>query len=130
MLAAINKLRTDRGLVALSLCGSLNRSSQSFADVLITTGGISHTGPDGSDLRQRVGAAGYNGWTTIGENLAAGQGSVSAVMDAWIKSAGHMANLVKAEYRHVGFGRQMGKLQNNTNQSWFWVQNFGASGSC
>ncbi|MGA0878914.1 MAG: CAP domain-containing protein, partial [Ilumatobacteraceae bacterium] len=95
-----------------------------------TTGGISHTGPDGSDLRQRVAAAGYNGWTNIGENLAAGQGSVAAVMDSWVKSAGHMANLIKPEFRHVGFGRQMGLLTGNTNQSWFWVQNFGASGSC
>ncbi|MFM1752865.1 MAG: hypothetical protein RL119_1827, partial [Actinomycetota bacterium] len=130
MLAAINTLRTGRGLVPLTLCGNLNRSSQSYADVLVTTGGISHTGPDGSDLRQRVAAAGYNGWTTIGENLAAGQGSVSSVMDAWIKSATHLANLVKADYRHVGFGRQMGRLANNATDSWFWVQNFGASGSC
>ena len=96
----------------------------------MTTGGISHTGPDGSQLPQRVNAAGYAGWTTIGENLAAGQGSVSAVMDAWIKSSSHMANLVKPEYRHVGFGRQMGLLKGNTNESWFWVQNFGANGAC
>lgn len=130
MLAAINTLRTDRGLVPLSLCGNLNRSSQSYAELLVTTGNISHTGPDGSDLRQRVAAAGYSGWSTIGENLAAGQGSVSAVMDAWIKSSTHMANLVKSEYRHVGFGRQMGRYQNNANDSWFWVQNFGANGNC
>jgi uncharacterized protein YkwD len=130
MLAAINAVRSERGLVALTLCGNLNRSSQSYADVLVTTGNISHTGPDGSQLPQRVAAAGYNGWSTIGENLAAGQGSVSSVMESWIKSTTHLANLVKPEYRHVGFGRQMGRYKDNANDSWFWVQNFGASGSC
>lgn len=130
MLAALNALRAERGLVPLALCGSLNRSSQTYAETLASWGKISHTGPDGSDLRSRVAAAGYNGWNTIGENLAAGQDSVSEVMDAWKKSSTHMANLVKAEYRHVGFGRQMGTYQNNANQSWFWVQNFGANGSC
>jgi len=130
MLAAVNKLRTDRGLVPLALCANLNKSAQSYADVLVTTGNISHTGPDGSDLRQRIQAAGYLGWTNIGENLAAGQGSVAAVMKAWIESSSHLANLIKAEYRHVGFGRQMGTYLNSTTQSWFWVQHFGANGSC
>ncbi|MFM8380564.1 MAG: CAP domain-containing protein, partial [Actinomycetota bacterium] len=130
MLAAVNKVRTDRGLVPLALCGNLNTSAQNYANVLVTTGNISHTGPDGSDLRQRVQAAGYVGWTTIGENLAAGQGSVGAVMEAWINSSSHLANLIKPEYRHVGFGRQMGTYQNSSTQSWFWVQHFGASGNC
>lgn len=130
MLAAVNKLRTDRGLVPLTLCGSLNRAAQGFVEVLVTTGGISHTGPDGSQLTQRVAAAGYNGWTNIGENLAAGQGSVASVMDSWIKSSGHLTNMINPNYRHVGFGRKMGLLQGNTNESWFWVQNFGANGSC
>ncbi|MFM7756833.1 MAG: CAP domain-containing protein [Actinomycetota bacterium] len=130
MLAAVNKVRTDRGLVPLALCGTLNTSAQNYANVLVTTGNISHTGPDGSDLRQRIQAAGYLGWTTIGENLAAGQGSVAAVMKAWIESSSHLANLIKPEYRHVGFGRQMGTYLNSTTQSWFWVQHFGANGTC
>lgn len=130
MLAAINELRTGRGLVALTICGALNRSSQSYAEVLVTTGNIAHVGPDGSTLKTRVAAAGYSGWMFIGENLAAGQGSVKDVMTAWINSPTHLENLVKPEFRHVGFGRQMGRYQNNDEDSWFWVQNFGANGSC
>ena len=62
---------------------------------------FSHTGSNGSSASQRVTAAGYT-WSAVGENIAAGYGSVSAVVDGWMRSDGHCANLMSASYRHMG----------------------------
>lgn len=130
MLTAINRERQAAGLSAVSTCGALGRTAQTYADVLIGTRDISHTGPNGSTLQTRVAASGYVGWTNIGENLAAGQGTVEEVMTAWLGSSGHRANILKPEFTHVGFGRTKGLYKDNTVESWFWVQNFGAGGIC
>jgi len=62
---------------------------------------FSHTGLDGRTASQRIAAEGY-AWSWVGENIAAGQSSVSAVMSGWLASAGHCANIMRAEYQHVG----------------------------
>ncbi|WP_291121330.1 CAP domain-containing protein [Hydrogenophaga sp.] len=62
---------------------------------------FSHTGLDGRSASQRIAAEGY-AWSWVGENIAAGQTSVSTVMSGWLASAGHCANLMRAEYQHVG----------------------------
>lgn len=62
---------------------------------------FSHTGLDGRTASQRIAAEGY-AWSWVGENIAAGQASVSAVMSGWLASAGHCANIMRAEYQDVG----------------------------
>lgn len=62
---------------------------------------FSHTGLDGRSAAQRVAAEGY-AWSWVGENIAAGQASVSVVMGGWLASPGHCANIMRAEYRDVG----------------------------
>lgn len=61
---------------------------------------FSHTGLDGRSHAQRISAAGYaSSWS--GENIAAGQASVTAVMNGWLASEGHCRNIMRAEYRDV-----------------------------
>ncbi|WP_297400947.1 CAP domain-containing protein [Hydrogenophaga sp.] len=62
---------------------------------------FSHTGLDGRSAAQRIAAEGY-AWSWVGENIAAGQTSVSTVMSGWLASAGHCANIMRAEYQDVG----------------------------
>lgn len=62
---------------------------------------FSHTGLDGRSAAQRVAAEGY-AWSWVGENIAAGQSSVSVVVGGWLASPGHCANIMRAEYRDVG----------------------------
>lgn len=62
---------------------------------------FSHTSADGRSLSDRATAAGYL-WSSLGENIAAGQRGVDAVMDAWIASPGHCANLMNAGFTEVG----------------------------
>jgi len=65
-------------------------------------------------LVDRILAAGYakrnDGWS-LGENLAWGTGDLSTaqgVMNAWMNSAGHKANILKKSYREVGIGIRLG----------------------
>ena len=62
---------------------------------------FSHTSADGRTLADRVSATGY-AWSSLGENIAAGYPGVNAVMDGWITSPGHCANLMNAGFVEVG----------------------------
>jgi len=61
---------------------------------------FSHTGQDGRNLGQRVTAEGYD-WRAVGENIAAGPGSVGAVMQGWLGSAGHCRNIMGSVFSEV-----------------------------
>jgi uncharacterized protein YkwD len=58
---------------------------------------FSHTSQDGRDPGQRITGAGY-AWSGYGENIAAGQTSAQAVVDGWLASPGHCANIMNASY--------------------------------
>jgi uncharacterized protein YkwD len=62
---------------------------------------FSHTGQNGSSFSQRITAAGYS-WRTAGENIAAGQSSIQQVMEGWLQSPGHCANIMNSAYVDVG----------------------------
>ncbi len=86
---------------------------------------MSHVGSDGSTFDQRITQAGYLGWTAIAENVAMGYGTVQAVMDGWMGSSGHRANILNAAYTDVGFGQALDSGGVN-----YWTQDFGRSGAC
>jgi len=86
---------------------------------------MSHAGPNGSNMQQRAGAAGYVRWIAVAENVAAGQPTVNSVMDAWMGSAGHRQNLLSTSYSHVG----LGSAASSTGTP-YWTQNFGREGTC
>jgi uncharacterized protein YkwD len=62
---------------------------------------FSHTGLDGSDAGDRITRAGY-AWSTWGENIAAGYDTVGAVVDGWMESDGHCANIMNPQFRDMG----------------------------
>jgi uncharacterized protein YkwD len=62
---------------------------------------FSHTSPEGGTLGARVTAAGY-AWSSVAENIAAGQASASAVVAGWMASPGHCRNIMTAALREVG----------------------------
>jgi uncharacterized protein YkwD len=66
-------------------------------------GVMSHQGSDGSGPSDRVSDAGY-AWRTVGENVAWGYPSVAAVMDGWLGSPGHCANLMNPAFEELGVG--------------------------
>lgn len=62
---------------------------------------FSHTSPEGGTLGSRVTAAGY-AWSSIAENIAAGQANAAAVVDGWMASPGHCRNIMTATLRDAG----------------------------
>lgn len=84
---------------------------------------FSHTGSEGDSVGDRVTQAGY-GWSYVGENIAAGTplGPVSAVVQAWVDSPGHCANLMRSTYTELGAA----KYSNNASTyGIYWTQVFG-----
>lgn len=125
MLASVNALRASAGVAALTLCTPLNRAAADYAGVMAGQGWFDHTGPDGRQPWDRMAAAGYQ-YRAAGENIAAGQQDVRAVMAAWRDSPGHYANIVSPNFRHLGVGR----AASTDEYGVYWVQNFGAGGTC
>jgi uncharacterized protein YkwD len=62
---------------------------------------FSHTSADGRSLADRVDVAGY-AWSALGENIAAGQVGIDAVVDGWMRSDGHCANLMDPAFEAIG----------------------------
>lgn len=61
---------------------------------------FSHSGSDGSDVSTRTTEAGY-AWTTVGENIAAGQKTAQRVIAGWLNSPGHCRNLMEPAFTDV-----------------------------
>ena len=132
MLTSLNAIRADNGLKPLIMCKSLTQAAQNYAKTMATQDFLSHEGRDGSTMGQRIQNAGYkwrNSSTSSGiaENIAAGQGSVKAVMKDWKNSAGHFENMTNSKLRHVGFGMSTNQ---KSRYKKYWVQNFGYGGAC
>jgi len=62
---------------------------------------FAHNSKDGRTFSQRITAAGYS-WSAAGENIAAGQPTVEQVMNGWMQSPNHCANIMSANFTEVG----------------------------
>ncbi|MEU9145469.1 CAP domain-containing protein [Streptomyces sp. NPDC048349] len=118
VLALVNKERAAAGCGPLAANAQLTAAARAYSDTMARSGVMSHTGPDGSTMTTRVEAAGY-GWSRLGENIARGQADADAVMNAWMNSPGHRANILNCAFREIGIGVHKGD-----GGPW-WTQNFG-----
>lgn len=119
VLALVNEERASAGCSPLTANDRLTRAADDYSDVMASSGVMSHTGPDGSTMTTRVEAAGYQ-WSTLGENIARGQADAASVMDSWMNSPGHRANILNCSFEELGVGVHFGD-----GGPW-WTQNFGA----
>jgi uncharacterized protein YkwD len=81
---------------------------------------FSHTGSVGLTVDGRVSNAGYD-WSTVGENIAAGQQTIEIVMAAWLDSPGHCANVMRSIYTE--FGASSYRVD-GSNYPIYWTQVF------
>jgi uncharacterized protein YkwD len=102
LLAATNQARASNGLGHLALNGKLNSGAQAKANDMIAKNYWSHASPDGTQPWYFFTNAGYS-YTKAGENLAYGFDTSGQVVDGWMNSVGHRANVLGA-YVDVGFG--------------------------
>ncbi|MEU6105518.1 CAP domain-containing protein [Streptomyces flaveolus] len=120
VLALVNKERASAGCSPVTANDRLTRAADDYSDVMASSGVMSHTGPDGSTMTSRVEAAGYE-WSTLGENIARGQSDAASVMESWMNSPGHRANILNCSFEELGVGVHFGD-----GGPW-WTQDFGAS---
>lgn len=118
MLKAVNAQRKKNGLSELTLNQSLCASARVRAEEISKNGCFSHTRPDGSDCFTALSGISYS---TAGENIAMGTWGyfgVDEIMNGWMNSEGHRANILNGAFTSVGFGCVV------VNGNGYWVQMF------
>jgi uncharacterized protein YkwD len=111
-----NARRAAAGCGPVASQPQLARAAQGHADDMAAHGYFSHTGRDGSAPWDRARAQGYTG-SGIGENIAQGYPTAAAVVDGWMNSSGHRANIENCAYGSIGVGYHAATKT--------WVQVFG-----
>lgn len=105
---------------ALAWNGSLEQAAAAHAEWMQATDTVSHTGAGGSSAADRVTAAGYR-WQTVGENIAAGQRDVAAVVQGWLESPGHCRNIMNPAFVDVALAVKQGTSANGYASYWTLV---------
>lgn len=98
-----NAARVNNGLPALNYNFQLAAAAQAKAEHMKTNQYFEHTAPDGTTGWYFIEQNGYS-YSSAGENLAATNEGSAAVVNGWLNSPGHRANLLSSEYLEVGYG--------------------------
>ena len=99
----VNKMRSQNGLKPLTHDWQLSRVARYKSQDMADKGYFSHTSPTyGSpfDMMNNFGIS----YKTAGENIAKGQKTPEAVVNAWMNSPGHRANILNSSYTRIGVG--------------------------
>ncbi|MER7910308.1 sigma-70 family RNA polymerase sigma factor [Streptomyces sp. NPDC096068] len=119
VIALVNAERAKEGCGAVTGNSLLAKAAQGHSDDMAARDFFDHTNPDGAGPGERVTATGY-GWSTYGENIAMGQQTAEQVMEAWMNSPGHRANILNCSFKELGVGLHTG------DGGPYWTQVFGA----
>jgi uncharacterized protein YkwD len=131
-LCLLNAERRARGLSRLRSNGRLARSALGHARDMVRRGYFAHVARSGASVIDRIRRGGYltgaRRWT-VGENLAWGSGARATpreIVDAWMRSPGHRANILAGQFREVGIGIALGAPRRGVRSAATYNTNFGA----
>ncbi len=116
VLELVNQERAKAGLNALQMDERTAQAASVRAQEI--TRSFSHTRPDGSNFNTALQEAGVS-YTAYGENIAYGQSSPQQVMNQWMNSAGHRANILNPNFTAMAVGHTK-----NASGTDYWVQLF------
>ncbi|MBR1811070.1 MAG: SafA/ExsA family spore coat assembly protein [Clostridia bacterium] len=111
----VNEIRVQYGLNPLTENWELSRVARYKSQDMMQKHYFSHTSPTYGSPFDMMRAFGLS-YRTAGENIAYGQRTPQAVVDAWMNSSGHRANILNASYTQIGVGYEA-----NGN---YWTQMF------
>jgi uncharacterized protein YkwD len=120
VLCLINDQRVSHSLPKLTPSTKLDRSAQGWTDSMVESDEFTH----GSAFMDRISAVGFD-WTIAGENIATGYETPSSVVQAWMRSPGHCANILDPAYREVGTGLSARRIPRASTVVGTWTQDFG-----
>jgi uncharacterized protein YkwD len=117
-----NARRAENGLGAVSFNAALTNAAQAHSADQAASGTMSHSGTDGSNPGDRIARAGYRA-STWAENVAAGYADAAAVMNGWMNSSGHRANILSGNFTQIGIG-----LAYSANGTPYWTMDLARPG--
>lgn len=99
----VNQIRQENGLQPLTANWELSRVARYKSQDMKDKGYFSHTSPTYGSPFQMIKAFGLS-FRTAGENIAKGYATPQAVVNGWMNSSGHRANILNASYKQIGVG--------------------------
>ena len=118
-----NKYREDAGAKNLVINDTLSEMAQQKLRDMFGKQYFEHVSPTGVGPGDLAKQAGYD-YIVIGENLALGNfDGDKALLDAWMASPGHRANILNVRYREIGISVGQGSFEGK--KTWIAVQEFG-----
>ncbi|MEU1947630.1 CAP domain-containing protein [Streptomyces sp. NPDC020125] len=117
VLTLVNKEREKAGCGPVTADPKLAQLAEDFSEDMSLRQFFDHISPDGDSPWDRAESAGI--LDLGGENIARGQSDAQAVMDSWMNSSGHRANILNCSFKRLGVGTHFG-----TGGPW-WTQDFG-----
>jgi uncharacterized protein YkwD len=107
----------------LTLSTPLNNASVYHSQFMADHDCFEHVCPGEADVRTRIEQAGYTGWTSYGENIAAGYETPEAAFEGWRNSPGHNRNMLTCQFEEIGVGRV---YDPGDQYLWYWTTDFGS----
>ncbi|OON95614.1 MAG: hypothetical protein ATN36_08000 [Epulopiscium sp. Nele67-Bin005] len=120
ILRLVNIEREKEGLSALLLHEDLTTIAHIKSSDMALNDVFSHTSPYFGSAGELLGVFDIN-WTARAENIATGQTSPEAVVNAWLESSGHRANILSSSTTHIGIGYSYNA---NDHYKHYWTQIF------
>ena len=117
VVSLVNAERAKQGLSALTIDTKVQQAAQTRAGELKTS--FAHTRPSGASCFTALTEAGVS-YSRAGENIAYGQSTPEAVVQAWMNSSGHRANILSSSFTTIGVGYTV------VNGTAYWAQLFTA----
>ncbi|HVZ66942.1 MAG TPA: CAP domain-containing protein [Patescibacteria group bacterium] len=102
ILRLTNAQRAQNGLGALTLDPTISNVARAHSQDMVTRNFFEHINPDGLDPFQRMKIGGVT-FTAAAENIGAGP-TADIIVNAWMNSAGHRANILNGAYNRIGIG--------------------------
>lgn len=99
----VNEIRVQNGLKALTANWELSRVARFKSQDMVDNRYFAHTSPTYGTPFQMIKSFGLS-FRTAGENIAYGQRTPQAVVNAWMNSSGHRANILNPSYTQIGVG--------------------------
>lgn len=100
----VNEIRRQNGLGELTASAELSHVARLKSQDMHDKGYFDHTSPTYGSAFDMLRSFGIS-YRTAGENIAYGYSTPQAVVDAWMNSSGHRANILNASYTQIGVGR-------------------------
>ena len=116
-LCLLNVQRAAHDLPALTEVPTLDRAAGAYAADMVARRFFDHVSPGGGTMMDRMKASGWlsapGGWSA-GENIAWGSGDLgtpASIVDGWMHSAPHRANILSGSFAEIGIGIASGAPQ-------------------